>query len=164
MTTEENEPREFASSPCYAHEFEDKLTNDQIIEALTELLEGERAGARIAKETRVEADKLEAAAPMIDLIEQIQRDEVRYCKLLIDAIESLGGHPSNETGAFYGKCMSISDLGERLAFLNRGQGWVSRKINEIVPQLRDNQLIADLKEMRQTHDVNIEKTNVTLAG
>jgi nitronate monooxygenase len=31
-----------------------------------------------------------------------------------------------KVGAFYGKAMAIADLSERVAFLNRGQGWVAK--------------------------------------
>ena len=51
--------------------------------------------------------------------------------------------------------MAISDLGERIAFLNRGQGWVVRKLRELLPRVRDNSLHADLSEMLRSHEANI---------
>jgi hypothetical protein len=59
-------------------------------------------------------------------------------------------------GAFYGKAMAIDELRERIVFLNRGQGWVVRRLREILPRVRDEQLHADLSEMLQSHEVNIE--------
>jgi nitronate monooxygenase len=58
-------------------------------------------------------------------------------------------------GAFYDKAMAISDLGERIAFLNRGQGWVVRKLREMLPRVRDDSLHADLTEMLRSHEANI---------
>jgi len=162
MVAEKSEPREFSSPPCFAHEFEDKLTNSETVDVLMELLEAARAGTRIAKEIRIQVKKLGEASVLLDLIDQIHRDEVFHCSMLGRAIESLGGKPSTEIGALYEKSMSIGDPGGRLAVLNRGQGWVSRKINQLVPQLRDTQLIEFLKKMRRTHDLNIEKTNIAL--
>ena len=51
--------------------------------------------------------------------------------------------------------MAISDLGERIGFLNRGQGWVVRKLRELLPRVRDNSLHADLSEMLRSHEANI---------
>ena len=36
--------------------------------------------------------------------------------------------------------MAIEDLAERIAFLNRGQGWVVRKLRELIPKVRDASL------------------------
>jgi len=62
-------------------------------------------------------------------------------------------------GAFYEKAMAIVELGERLKFLNRGQGWVVKKLKEILPRVRDDRLHADLAEMLRLHEVNIARTN-----
>jgi predicted metal-dependent hydrolase len=62
---------------------------------------------------------------------------------------------SSTVGAFYGKAMAIPDLGERIVFLNRGQGWVVRKLREMLPRVRDNQLHADVSEMLRSHEAKI---------
>jgi nitronate monooxygenase len=54
-----------------------------------------------------------------------------------------------------GKRWPITDLKERIIFLNRGQGWVVRKLREILPRIRDNHLQADLNEMLRSHEANI---------
>jgi hypothetical protein len=74
-------------------------------------------------------------------------------------IKALGEKPSVETGAFYGKAMAIADLRERIAFLNRGQGWVVKKLRGILPRVHDRDLHADLSEMLQSHEANIELVN-----
>lgn len=46
-------------------------------------------------------------------------------------------------------------LRERITFLNRGQAWVVRKLREILPRVRSDQLHADLAEMLQSREANI---------
>ncbi len=74
-------------------------------------------------------------------------------------LKALGAAPSSKVGAFYDKAMAIPDLTQRLAFLNRGQGWVVRKLREILPRVRDNALHADLAEMLRSHETNIALAN-----
>ena len=64
-----------------------------------------------------------------------------------------------KVGALYDKAMAIADLSERVAFLNRGQGWVVRKLREILPRVRDDRLHADFAEMLQSHEANIAPAN-----
>jgi hypothetical protein len=157
---------EYASPPCFAHEVDPSynglLNSDQIIVALQELLEGERAGARIARESLDQVKNLDLPGALPALIEQIKSDETAYCSMLIGQVKSLGGQPSLATGAFYEKCMAYTDLHERFNFLNRGQGWVVKRINELLPQLNNQDLVAALVEMRNTHQSNIEKTSAIL--
>jgi hypothetical protein len=115
----------------------------------------ERAGARVTLKSAREA----GAGPVAKLLWTIQRDEARWCAMLIRHIKTLGETPSAKVGAFYNKAMAIADLGERVAFLNRGQGWVVRKLREMLPRVRDDRLHADLAEMLQSHEANIARTN-----
>ena len=73
--------------------------------------------------------------------------------------KALGVTPTAKVGAFYGKAIAIADLGERIAFLNRGQGWVVRKMREALPRIRDNHIHTDLKEMLLSHEANIALAN-----
>lgn len=59
-------------------------------------------------------------------------------------------------GAFYGKAMAIADLQSRLAFLNRGQGWVVRRLREMLPKIRDDELYRNLDAMLTSHQRNID--------
>lgn len=79
--------------------------------------------------------------------------------MLFRQVKALGENPSSETGAFHGKAMAITDLNERIAFLNRGQGWVVKRLREILPRVRDSDLHADLTEMMISHEANIELAN-----
>jgi hypothetical protein len=124
---------------------------DELVAFLNELLEAERAGARVTFETARAAGNAEIA----ELMRTIQRDEARWCGMLLRHLKALGNEPSSKVGAFYGKAMAIADLGERITFLNRGQGWVVRKLREMMPRVRDSQLHTDLTEMLQSHEANI---------
>jgi hypothetical protein len=128
---------------------------DELITFLNELIEAERAGARVA----LESARAAGAGPLTELLRTVHRDEARWCAMLIRHVKALGERPSPETGAFYGNAMAVSDLRERISFLNRGQGWVVRKLREIVPRVRDSELHADLCEMLRSHEINIELLN-----
>jgi nitronate monooxygenase len=67
----------------------------------------------------------------------------------------LGGDPSRQVGAFYGKTMAIADMQERLAFLNRGQSWGVRKLRDILPRIDDVPLRTEIFEMLRAHESNI---------
>ncbi len=153
MTQDEhNQP---SSPACWAHEADDAYMGfaprDELLAFLNELLEAERAGSHVALRTAAEAADVETKA----LIEAIQRDEAHWCAVLMTAIKALGGEPSKRVGAFAQKAMAIVELGERLAFINRGQGWVVRKLREMLPKIRDDRIHQDLAEMLSAHERNI---------
>lgn len=146
---------ERASPVCYAAEADDIYMGfagtEELLNALNELLEAERAGARVALGTR-----RQASDPRLkDLMKAIHRDEARWCAMLSTQAKRLGGTPSRKCGAFYHKAMAISDPFERLAFLNRGQAWVVRKLEALLPRVRDDTLHAALAEMLRSHVENI---------
>jgi nitronate monooxygenase len=145
---------ELASPACLAHEMDDRymgfVAPDELLAALNELLEAERAGARVTLRTAGEApDALKG------LVAAIHRDEARWAGVLTAAIQRLRGTPSTQTGAFYGKAMAIADIPARLAFLNRGQGWVVRKLTALLPTIRDDAIHAELAAMLASHEQNI---------
>src|SRR5215469_12820698 len=113
------------SSPvCYANEadpgYMGYANTQELIAFLNEMLEAERAGARVTLESAREA----GSGDFADLLQAIHRDESRWCALCLRWIGQLGGTPSDKTGAFHEKAMAIGSLEERANFLNRGQGWV----------------------------------------
>lgn len=154
---------ESASPVCYAREGDDAYmgyaTREELLAFLNELLEAERAGARVTARMTVEAGNGDARTVMRD----VQRDEARWCAMLLKWIGRLEGEASTRTGAFYEKCMAIADYSERLAFLNRGQGWVVRKLREMTPKVRDDAMHADFTEMLKSHETNIARANQLLA-
>ncbi|MGV8996123.1 MAG: DUF6306 domain-containing protein [Parvibaculaceae bacterium] len=159
-----SEPDNEVSSPaCAMHEADDAYmgyaSKDELIASLNELLEAERAGSRVTLESASASDD-EAIA---DLMHLIQKDEARWCAMLSGQIKLLGGTPSPVTGSFYGKAMAINDLVERVIFLNRDQGWVVRKLRELLPRTRDDKLHKNLTEMLSSHEVNIALARDKLA-
>jgi hypothetical protein len=122
---------------------------------LKEVLEVERAGARIAARTASESSLPSLTALMHD----VHRDEARWCAMLLKWIKHLGGSPSGRTGISYKESLAVSDLLERVAFINRGQECVVRKIREILPRIRDDRMHADFREMLISHEFNISRAN-----
>lgn len=147
---------ERASPVCYGAEADDIYMGyagrDELLAALNELLEAERAGARVALESIADAIGSDHAAMMRD----IRADEARWCAMLSRQIRRLGGTASRKCGAFHGKAMAIADPIERLAFLNRGQAWVVRKLADLTRRVRDDALHADLRRMAESHRINID--------
>jgi hypothetical protein len=152
-----------ASPPCYAAGADDAYMGyaprDELLAALNELLEAERAGARVA----LASGKTAAGPEHAGLMHAVRDDEARWCAMLSRQIRRLDGKPSGKCGAFYGKAMAIADPFARLAFLNRGQAWVVRKLDALLPRVRDDALHADLKEMADCHRTNIALTDAFLA-
>ena len=150
----EDKPQ-FSSAACAMHEGDDAYmgyaTPAELAAFLNELLEAERAGSRVALESAREA----GSGAVADLMTAIQRDEARWCAMLLGHIQRLGAEPTATTGAFYGKAMAIAAMSERIAFLNRGQGWVVKKLRGMLPKLRDDKLHADFKTMLEAHVANI---------
>jgi nitronate monooxygenase len=152
------EPAQAASPACFAHEADDRYMGyagrEELLAALNELLEAERAGARVALRT---AAQLASDADLKPLVTAIHRDEARWCGVLTRTIRRLQGTPSPHTGVFYDKAMAITEIPARLALLNRGQAGVVRKLQALLPTIRDAALAADLAAMLAAHQRNIER-------
>ena len=129
------------------------IGGDELVAALNELLEAERAGARVALET---ASQIKGHG-LTPLVIDIQQDEVRWCKMLLGVIGSLGYLPSTTTGDFYEKAIAIEDLKDRLLFLNRGQGWVVRRLEKLIPRIQESDIRSQLQAMLDAHIQNIQR-------
>jgi len=155
--------REPSSPACSMHEADDAYMGyagkEELLGFLTELLEAERAGARVTLETA----RMAPSGSVADLMRAIQHDEARWCGMLSRHLKERGATPSPKVGPFYEKAMAIADLGERIVFLNRGQGWVVRKLREMLPRVRDDRLHAELAEMLRSHEDNIARANALAA-
>jgi nitronate monooxygenase len=160
-----------SSSPvCYAAQADDAYMGyaprEDLIAALNVLLEAERAGARVAARLVSEGRDPDFRA----LSKVIHADEVHWCKALFQALVDLGAEPSLQVGDFYEKAMAIADIEARLAFVNRGQGWVVRELRGLIPRVRDDALHGVLQQMLQAHERNIAmadnvlKAHATAAG
>ena len=124
----------------------------ETIAKLNELLEAERAGvdamARLAEAV--------STPEMQKLFAQVKSDEAWSCAGLADAIRRLGGTMSEKKGDFAEKVMSMPTLPERLRLLNRGQGWVVKRLDVLLQQSDiDLETRSFLTEMRTVHARNI---------
>ncbi len=126
---------------------------DELVIFLNELLEAERAGAKVT--LRLSEETTDPA--LRTLIAAVYRDETKWCAMLVAALRGLRAGPSPRIGAFYEKVMAVGDLPGRLALLNRGQGWVARKLREMLPRVQDDSLRTDLAEMLAAHERNIRR-------
>ncbi|MGE0666191.1 MAG: nitronate monooxygenase [Sphingomonadales bacterium] len=148
---------QYASPACAAHEMKGMYmgyaSKGELLEFLNELLEAERAGARLTRRTADESIRPD----MKELVLSIHRDEARWCAVLASAIVDLGGTPSRKTGAFLEKAMAIGDINERLNFLIRGQEWVVKKLRHQLPRVLDGSLHGQLREMLDSHDSNTQR-------
>jgi nitronate monooxygenase len=77
-------------------------------------------------------------------------------------IRAAGGEPSSKTGAFREKVMALDTIESRLELLNRGQGWVAKRIDELLPSVTDPGFQAELVEMRERHHANIAACEAAL--
>jgi hypothetical protein len=150
----------YASPPCYAHEVDPAyfsgpvpMQREELIAFLNTLLEAERAGAKTIA-YYLQSDCGETLRP---LLTAVGHDESRYAALLARLVREQGGIPSMVTGSFFDKARTLGGTEERLTFLNRGQGWVVRKLAEVLPRLTDPSIRTALAEMHEVHLQNIKK-------
>ena len=159
MTEKSQEP---SSPACLAHEADDAYmgyaTKAELAAFLNELLEAERAGTGVA----LKSVQQSGGTPYGELLGDIHRDEARWCAMLLKQLKVLGAPASGRIGAFQEKAMAIEGLPERIAFLNRGQGWVVRKLREMLPKVRDDGLHRDLTDMLHSHQTNIARADQAL--
>jgi nitronate monooxygenase len=147
----------YSSPPCQLHEVDPSYLGysspAEVLELLNKLLEAERAGARGAREM----SSLAQSERTREALQGVAKDEARFCAMLFGHITRLGEVPSRRTGAFHEKLAALQALDDRLELLNRGQGWVVHKLEEAVPKIADDPLRADLREMLDAHQRNIER-------
>ena len=134
------------------------LTHNELHSALNELLEAERAGARATLETAQQLIDIE----LINIVTNIQIDEIRWCKMLIKLIRGLDVPPSTKTGEFYDKAIAISDTAERLIFINRGQSWVVKRLQILIPRINEISIRENLQIMLEAHQENIQNVEKVL--
>ncbi len=156
---DDRENASYSSPPCFLHELDDVslgyMGRPELLDLLGGLLEAERAGARAV----ALMSRQDAAGRRREALRQVAIDEADCCAMLARNITRLRGAPSRATGAFYGKLAALETIGERLALLDRGQGWVVRKLRDALPRIRDDSLHRDLRDMLELHERNIERCN-----
>lgn len=150
--------------PCMMHllseaDISGYASRTEVLAFLDELLEAERAGARVTMETA----KASGDGAVAELMTLIWRDEVGWCGVLLQAIKTLGGTPSHKTGGFYEKAIAITDIRQRAAFINRGQGWVVRKITAMLPRISEPVIAKELDRMLKAHRKDIDLVDARLS-
>lgn len=159
-----SEKKHLSSPVCYASEssttYSGMAERSEIVAALEELLQAERAGARVAGQTAHEVGRNDTGS----LLTAVQHDEARWCAMLMSALRRLDTIPSRTVGQFYDKAMAIRDIDKRLTLLNRGQDWVMRRLESLIPRIQDDVLRTDLATMRKAHSDNIQLTEELLVA
>src|SRR5262249_58550338 len=117
------------------------MTADELLTLLNQLLEAERAGAKVLAAF---LDEYERDTPAWRQLAAVQRDEANNCAILIDLIRRANGAPSAATGDFLAKALALQGRIPRLRFLNLGPQRVERKIGERLPHLRAGAVRAPL--------------------
>jgi hypothetical protein len=149
---------------CFANDadaaYAGMADNAELQAALEELLQAERAGARVAGHSALSVAQTDVG----ELLMQVQKDEARWCAMLMSALRRFDAAPSGVVGAFYDKAMAVEDIDARLVLLNRGQDWVVRKLQNLIPRVAQSWLRDDLVAMRKAHEENIHKTELLLAA
>ena len=123
-----------------------------VVDRLNELLEAERAGVETLSRLCPEARSPE----MLTLFEAVRSDEAWSCAGLARSIKTLGGVMSEKKGDFADKVASEPTLAARLQLLNRGQGWVVRRIDGLLGETLVESVSEFLEEMKARHMANIE--------
>lgn len=124
----------------------------ELTQLLDLLLEAERAGAKVLNEFMADYPE---GSPAWQTLRKVQRDEAENCAILMRLAREMGHEPSKATGDFVAKALAVEGNAERLDFLNRGQGWVARKIREALPRIPDGELKRQLVAMQDSHMINI---------
>ncbi|MDA5194226.1 DUF6306 domain-containing protein [Govanella unica] len=148
-----------SSSPCSMHEADSAymgyLSRDETVALLTQLLEGERAGAKVALHMLKEAQHEDRRPHVGAALNRVRLDEAHCVNMLAHHLERFGMTPSALTGAFREKVLAEPDLSAQVDLLNRGQAWVVKKLREVLPRIEDPTLHQDLQQMLTMHEDNI---------
>jgi nitronate monooxygenase len=126
-------------------------TSVTAIDRLNELLEAERAGVDALSRLFPEARSPE----MQKLFEDVRDDEAWSCAGLVRSIKTMGGTPSEKKGDFADKVMAEPTLPARLRLLNRGQGWVVKRLDALLAEPLPESVSGFLADMRTRHLDNI---------
>lgn len=152
----------YYSSPCALADtdpaYHGFLAVDEVRDLLLTLLHAERAGVRVCHLSRRDAPTERHR----QLLRAVQGDEARSCRGLIESLKNLGYESDKAVGDFAEKCLAIADFDDRIRFLNRGQGWVAKKIAEALPRIQQESIQRQLADMLDDHRRNIDTVNAFL--
>jgi len=137
------------------------MSREEFGALLNTLLEAERAGAKLLAAYVNEAPP---ASELQGVLKAVQRDEARNCAVLIHLLLEAELAPSAATGDFHRKGLLIDGWAARLAFLNRGQAWVAKRIGAALPRITDLAAKYTLQTMHESHLANIHTCDDALAS
>ncbi len=121
-----------------------------MITILNQLLEAEKAGV-------LTLDFLKKEYTQVELpFNEIKEDEAWSVAGLIASIKRENGVVSTATGDFLDKVKVKDGLIQRLELLNKGQGWVARKIDDLLAMDIQQETRDFLTEMKVKHLENIQ--------
>jgi len=123
-----------------------------VIDRLNELLEAERAGVDTLSRLFPDA----RSPDMLKLFEEVRSDEAWSCAGLVRSIKTMGGTISEKKGDFADKVMREPTLAARLLLLNRGQGWVVKRLDGLLREALPASVSDFLEEMKTRHITNID--------
>ena len=163
MTNDNSNDPQLSSSPCMANEadpgYHGFLSDAEIVAFLHSLLHAERAGTKVCLISQKQAPTNEHKNILQDILE----DEQKSCNDLISSLKLMNTSADNIIGDFADKCLAIENFVDRLRFLNRGQAWVVRKIEENIARIAHPNVQAQLRVMLEAHRENIDKLDRFLA-
>ena len=140
------------------HAWQAPMTPEEYAAFLNELLEAERAGAKLLS---AYLDELPPEDARSASVRAVQRDEARNCAVLVHLLLEAPVAPSSAVGGFSGRGLAIRGWRERCEFLNRGQGWVAKRLAAAMARVPDAARPA-LQEMHDSHLANIESCKALL--
>ncbi|MEQ8406691.1 MAG: nitronate monooxygenase [Gammaproteobacteria bacterium] len=153
---------EQASSPCSRGEISSNYDGyadiTEIREVLESLLAAERAGARVCAHSM----KIAPDSAWLEFLRAVHRDEANSCGLILECIALLSLDPHDRVGDFVEKCLAITDFTERMHLLNKGQKWVVRMLEGLLPRLKSEPIRQRLLAMKKEHLENIQSLSQRL--
>jgi len=129
------------------------LNEAELTTFLNMLLEAERAGAKVVS---AYLDDVALSSDMRARLLGIQRDESRNSAVLIRMLRHIRAEPTQATGQFLQTALATHGIRARLDLLNRGQGWVARRIAAVLPFIADRVVRDEMKSMQDSHLANID--------
>lgn len=164
MNRPPDDPPGYCSPPCYAGEFpgyfgETAAPDPALVARLNALLEAERAGAKLLS---LLARDAAPGSALRALLEALHHDEAAGAVGLYRALRRLGAEASSDTSNFVERTLALDGMAQRLAFLNRGQEWVVRRIDDLLPDVCAGELRTLLDAMRAWHVGNIGRCQAAL--
>ena len=132
--------------------WDSKMTAEEYGAFLNELLEAERAGAKLLS---AYLDELQSDSVEWKGFRDVQLDEARNCAVLIHLLLETQATPTFAVGTFYHRGLGIRTWRERIEFLNRGQAWVAKRLAAALPRVPDCARPM-LQTMHDSHLSNIE--------